>query len=403
MFETFFYQLRTRGVPVSPTMLLRLHQALSSGLISDLNDFYVVARSLMVKRARHFDLYDQVFAHYFEGKTLAPLNVVELDEDLRQTLLDWLNQPEYLDSLPESERKMLESMTPDEVVQYFLDRLAEQTEAHQGGSRWIGTGGTSPVGHGGFHPGGMRVGGGPGNRSAVKVALDRRYIEYNDETLLTVRQLGDALRAIRDMAPIGPKDRLDVDQTIYDTVKNGGEIELVFGRRIKDKLNVFLLIDNGGWSMTPYVSRTRALFGLARNTFKQLRTFFFHNCIYDRVWEDPQRTTKPVDLDELLRADPDTRIIVMGDASMAPYELTYQRGAIDYGNAFYQKRSGFECLTLLADRFQHRAWVNPMHASDWPRSQGRYTIKEIRNIFPMTDLTLRGIEQMATSLQSHRR
>jgi len=380
-------------------MFLQLQRALSEGLVQDLNDFYVVARALMVKRERHFDLYDRVFAHYFEGKELDGPELRELEQELVSTLLGWLNDPQFLDQLPAGEREKLQQMSPDEVVQYFLDRLAEQTEAHHGGSRWIGTGGRSPVGHGGYHPGGMRVGGSSRGGSAIKVALDRRYIDYSSDSLLTSKHMREALRALRHMAPAGPRDELNIEQTIYNTVKNAGEIELVFDRRMRDKLEVFLLIDNGGWSMYPYVERTRVLFNHARDTFSRLRTFFFHNCIYDRVWEDPQRHHKPVMLEELLRASPDTRVIIVGDASMAPYELMHSRGAIDYAASFYQRRSGHTCLTLLADRFSHNVWVNPIRAAHWARAHGRYTIREIRSVFPMVDLTLSGIEEAVRLLK----
>ncbi len=399
MFETFFYELRDKGLGISASSFLQLQKALAEGLVTDLNDFYVVARAILVKRERHFDLYDRVFAHHFQGKAFEGPDVVELEEELRRTLLEWLKDPRFLESLPADEQEKLSGMTPDEVVQYFLDRLAEQTEAHHGGNRWIGTGGTSPVGHSGFHPGGMRVGGQSRNRSAVKVALDRRYIDYAADSLLTAKQMGEALRAVRDMAPVGPRDELNIDRTIYQTVRNAGEITFEFDRRVRDKLSVFLFIDNGGWSMHPYIQRTRALFQHARDAFKRLRIFFFHNCIYDRVWEDPQRYARPVALDELLRADTDTRIIILGDAAMAPYELMHSRGAIDYQASFYQRRSGHACLTLLAEQFPHAVWINPIRKERWAHDQGRYTILEIRNILPMADLTLGGIEEAVRVLK----
>ena len=399
MFEAFFYQLRDHGVPVSPTSFLRLQQALGEGLVNDLNDFYVVARAIMVKRARHFDLYDRLFAHHFQGKEFSGPDARALDEELRRTLMEWLKEPEFLASLPDDERERVKGMSPDELLQYFMDRLADQTEEHHGGNRWIGTGGRSPVGHSGFHPGGMRVGGSSRNQSAIKVAMDRRYIDYSQDSVLSARQLGEALKAVRDLAPVGPRDALNIDDTIYETVRKGGEIELVFDRRLKDKLNVFLLMDNGGWSMQAHVERTRALFSQARDTFRQLRTFFFHNCIYERVFEDPQRHLKPVDLEEILRADENTRIIIVGDASMAPYELLHVHGAIDWMTSMSQKQSGRDCLRQLADRFPHAVWVNPITAPHWGYTSGRYTIRQIRDIFPMVDLTLPGIEKAVQLLK----
>jgi len=395
MFEGFFNQLRSHGLSVSPKGFMQLQQALDVGLVEDLGDFYAVARALLVKSERHFDLYDRIFATYFEGAEFVDPSGA-LTDDIRQTLAEWLKDPAFLEGLPEEEREALAGMTPDEVVQYFMDRLADQTGAHKGGSRWIGTGGTSPVGHGGVHPGGMRVGGGPGRSSAIKVAMDRRYVDYSEDRVLTERQMGEALRALRHRAPVGPKDRLDIDASIRETVRQGGEIELVFDRRLKDKLSVFLFIDNGGYSMWPYVAVTRALFHHARDAFRHLRTFFFHNCVYDTVWEDPQRRSKPVPLQEVLRAEPDTRVILLGDAAMAPYELLHRRGAIEFTST--QDRAGIECLQDLRDRFPKSVWLNPAPRDRWDWSMGTFTIDHVQRVFPMEDLTLPGIERLVSLL-----
>ncbi|MDP8224672.1 MAG: hypothetical protein P9L99_15035 [Candidatus Lernaella stagnicola] len=397
MFVEFFYRLRDYGVPVSPTNFLQLQRALAIGLITDLNDFYVVARSLMVKRERHFDLYDQIFANYFEGKKIDEAFARSLEDDLQQLLQKWLEDPQFHESLSPDEREKVKGMTPDEVMAYFLERLREQTSRHDGGSRWIGTGGTSPVGHGGEHPGGMRVGGQGRNRSAIKVAMDRRYVDYSQDTPLTAEQIGEALRALRHLVPMGPRDEINVEKTIYETVRQAGEIELVFDRRLRDKLSVFLFIDNGGWSMNPFVERTRALFTHARSNFKRLQTYFFHNCIYDTVWEDTRRFYKPVPLEDILRAEPETRLIIMGDASMAPWELLHPRGAIDVTTR--QRRSGLECLRDLAERFPKHVWINPIHSNRWSWAEGAHTIESINEIFPMLDLTLSGIEKAVELLK----
>ena len=355
-----------------------------------------MARAVLVKSERHFDLYDRIFATYFEGKEFEDPSEA-LTDDIRQTLMEWLKDPAFLQDLPEEEREAMAGMSPDELVQYFLDRLKDQTEAHQGGSRWIGTGGTSPVGHGGYHPGGMRVGGGPGRSSAIKVAMDRRYVDYSEDRVLTERQMGEALRALRYRAPVGPRDRLDIDASIRETVRQGGEIELVFDRRLSDKLSVFLFIDNGGYSMWPYVTMTRALFQHARDAFRRLRIFFFHNCVYDTVWEDPRRQRKPVPLQDVLRAESDTRVILLGDAAMAPYELLNHRGAIDFTST--QQRPGIECLQDLRDRFPKSVWLNPAPRDRWDWSMGTFTIDRIRQVLPMEDLTLPGIERMISLLR----
>jgi len=397
MFETFFYELRSVGVPVSPTSFLKLQRALTAGLVVDLDDFYAVARALLVKTERQFDLYDRVFAHHFEGAELDPALLHELEADLEAVLREWLADPEVLAALPPDVQAAVKGMSPEELVQYFLDRLAEQKEAHHGGNKWIGTGGTSPVGHSGVHPGGMRVGGRSQGRSAMKVALERRWAEYADDRPLSMKQLGEALRSVRHLAPSGPRDRLNVDETIRRTVRQGGEIELAFDRRLLDKLEVFLFLDNGGWSMDPFLPLTRALFHSARDVFRRLRIFYFHNCIYDGVWEDARRHARPVRLADVLRADPATRCILVGDASMAPWELTHRQGAID--PTTHQRRPGLASLVDLAERFPKSVWINPIPAQRWNWSYGSTTIQLIGEVFPMVELSLAGLDQAVELLK----
>ena len=184
------------------------------------------------------------------------------------------------------DKDQLNRMTPEELIDYFKKRLQDQEGRHDGGSKWIGTGGTSPVGHSGTHPGGMRVGGVSRNKSAVKVALERRYKDYSLSGPLTQAMVGEALKRLRNMVPTGPRDQVNIDESIYRTMKNGGEIEIAFDRRMKDRLKVVLAIDNGGWSMDPYVSVVQTLFDYARAQFKEVKTFFFHNTIYDTIWQD---------------------------------------------------------------------------------------------------------------------
>jgi uncharacterized protein with von Willebrand factor type A (vWA) domain len=398
MLEGFFYRLRDCGVPVSPTAFLRLQQALSEGLVTGLDDLYVVARSLLIKRERHLDLYDRVFAACFEGCELDDEELaITLEHEIEQTLRAWLADPQLLDSLSPEQRAALEHLDPEALIELFLQRLQEQKERHAGGNHWIGAGGTSPFGHGGQHPGGLRVGGAGGGRSAIKVALERRFIDYSDDTPLAAEQIGEALGALKHLAPEGPRDQLDIDASIRETVRQGGEIELVFNRRLRDRLDVALLIDNGGWSMLPYSRMTQALFANARDTFRRLDTYFFHNCIYDTVWRDSRRTHLPVALDDVLRNDPETRLIIVGDASMAPWELQHRHGAIDI--SFAQRRPGIDCLRRLADRFSAAVWINPIPEPRWGRSVGSWTINEIRTIFPMVDLSLAGIEKAVQLLR----
>lgn len=395
MFVDFFYLLRDSGIPASPTSFLRLQKALKTGLIASLDDFYTTARSILVKSERYFDIYDQVFAHFFHGAELPDFKGIDLDEAAKELLNEWLKDPEALAQALGLSQDQIQSMSPEELIQYFLDRLKEQTEAHHGGSRWIGTGGTSPAGHSGFHPGGMRVGGRSMGKSAIKVAMERRYRDYSIEGPLTQAQMGEALKRLRRMVPIGPRDKLNIHETIAATTKNAGEIEIVFDKSLRDRLKVILMIDNGGWSMDPYVDVVQTLFNYARSQFKDLRTYFFHNTIYDFVWEDPPRRYKPHRVQDFATWDPETRLIVVGDASMAPYELMATDGSIHI-----EERSGLpsiDRLNLLAKLFHHSAWLNPTPLRLWPMTR---TIGVIHNIFPMFELTLDGLDRAVTLLMS---
>ena len=395
MFIEFFYTLRDRGLPVSPTSFLRLQKALSLGMIQSVDDFYTTARSILVKSERYFDMYDQVFAHFFRGVALRAPEEIELTEIVKALLEEWLKNPEQIAEALGLDESELKKMTPEELIQYFLDRLKDQTEAHHGGNRWIGTGGTSPIGHSGYHPGGMRVGGQSRNKSAVKVAMERRYKDYSQEGPLTEVQMGEALKRLRRMIPSGPKDLVNVDETIYETMRNAGEIEIIFDRRLSDRLKIILMIDNGGWSMDPYVEVVQTLFHYARSQFKDLKIYFFHNTIYSRVWQDAQRRYKPEPIEEFIRKDPETRLIIVGDASMAPYELIHTNGAIYIDQV--EVGTGLERLKYLANIFRHSVWLNPQPEHDWRHT---FTVGAIRQVFPMFELTLDGLEKAVQHLMA---
>lgn len=388
MFLSFFYTLRRRGVPVTPTAFLRLQRALGLGLVVSLHDFYIVARAILVKSERDFDTYDQVFAEVFAGVEALPLEGMVLDEVARELLESWLRTPEDLAKALGLTEKELRRLSAEELEQYLLDRLQEQKAVHYGGQKWIGAGGVSPVGHSGNRPGAMRIGGRSRARSASKVALERRYRDYSRSAPLTRSQMGEALKRLRHLKPVGPMDALNVDKTICQTVRNAGEIEIVFDRRMVDRLKVLLLIDNGGWSMEPYVETVQALFHHARSQFKDLSIRYFHNTVTDRVWRDPQRRHSPEPIEDLLRRDPETRLIVVGDASMAPEELLAVNGSIEL--AYRQKQPSIARLKMLAATFRHAAWFNPVSASLWEYGQ---TISAIREIIPMFELNLDGLEK----------
>lgn len=393
MFIPFFYELRDAGVPVSPTAFLTLQKALSMGLVVSLDDFYTASRAILVKSERWFDMFDRLFAHHFEGAELGNLDGVDLTEAMRAMLDEWLKDPAELAKALGMSEEELSKFTPDELIKYFMDRLKDQDGRHEGGSRWIGTGGTSPVGHSGTHPGGMRVGGTSRNKSAVKLALERRYRDYSQEGLLKESTIAEALKRLRHMIPVGPKDRVNVDETIYRTTKNGGEIEIIFERSLKDRLKIILAIDNGGWSMDPYIPVVQTLFDYAKAQFKDIKTYFFHNTIYGSLWEDPARRRKSIRVTDLARRDPDTRLIIIGDASMAPYELLARDGSM-----YIDERSGvpsIEQLRFLAETFPHNVWLNPMSSRMWHYTR---TIALVQSVFPMFELTLDGLDQAVGKL-----
>lgn len=393
MFVDFFYSLRERGVPVTPTSFLNLQKALALGLIGSIEDFYTAARAILIKSERYFDNYDQVFAHHFKGATIEEMTDADLTDIVRALLEEWLRQPKEMAQALGLDEKQLAQYTPEELIRYFLERLKEQKEAHHGGSRWIGTGGTSPVGHSGFHPGGMRVGGASRNRSAVKIAMERRYRDYSQDGPLTPLQMGEALKRLRSMIPHGPRDVVNVDKTITETMRNGGEISIVFDRRLRDRLKVILMIDNGGWSMDPYIGIVQTLFNYARSQFKDLKIYYFHNTVYGRVWMDPQRRLHPEAIEEFVRRDPDTRLIIVGDAAMAPYEFMGTNGSLYIGQRDTQ--SSQERLKFLARIFRHAVWLNPQEEAGWRYT---WTIEEIGKIFPMFELTLDGLEKAVQHL-----
>ena len=395
MFVEFFYTLRERGIPVTPTSFLRLQKALKLGVIHSMDDFYTAARAILVKSERYFDTYDQVFAHFFRGITLLEPEDIELTEIAKALLQEWLKNPAEMAQALGLDEKKIQAMTPEELIKYFFDRLKEQTEAHHGGNRWIGTGGTSPVGHSGHHPGGMRVGGRSRNKSAIKVAMERRYKDYSQEGPLTAFQMGEALKRLRRMIPTGPKDVVNVDKTICETLRNAGEIEIIFDRRLTDRLKVVLMIDNGGWSMDPYVEVVQTLFNYARSQFKDLKIYYFHNTVYSRVWGDPQRRHRPEPIEEFVRRDPETRLIMIGDASMAPYELMHTNGSIYIEQK--ENNASMDRLKFLGKTFRHAVWLNPQTEEEWDHT---WTVSMIRQVFPMFELTLDGLEKAVQHLMA---
>jgi uncharacterized protein with von Willebrand factor type A (vWA) domain len=393
MFVDFFYHLRSRGLKVSLTEFLTLLQALHKGHSdANLNRFYTLARSILVKRPEHYDIYDMAFAEYFKDATWDPSVLGELTDEL----MDWLNDPIEKRELSPEELAMLEAMDLDELRQQFLERLDEQDERHDGGDRWVGTGGTSPFGHGGTNPAGIRVGGEGGGRSAVQVAMDRRFKNLRDDLTLDVRQFQSALRRLRILSREEGLEELDLDETIDATARNAGDIELVFRRPRKNRVKLLLLTDVGG-SMNVYARITSLLFSAAHQAthFKEFKSYYFHNCVYGKLYTNMQRRETIATQEVLDNIDSSWRVIFVGDAAMAPYELMDSGGAIDY--YYMNPKPGIHWLRRFKEVVPRAVWLNPDPIRYWSST---YTCVQIRNIFPMFSLTLEGLDDAIRELRS---
>jgi uncharacterized protein len=387
-FLDFFYNLRAHRVPVSTHNWLALMQALGEGLHGDsLDGFYQVARCLLVSSETHYDGFDQAFAESFRG----------VERDLRRLadeLQEWLADPKQLLHLDPALRAALEAMGIEELRRQLLERLEEQKKRHEGGNRFIGTGGTSPFGQGGMHPSGIRMGGQGGGRSALAVADARRFAAYRRDLVLDTRQIAAALRRLRTMARKGDQEEeLDLDETVDATARNCGDLEIVTRPPRKNDVRVLLLMDVGG-SMEPYARLVSRLFSAACSSggFRELRSLYFHNCVYRRVYEDAA-FGKPVEVDALMqRHDAHWRLIMVGDAYMHPGELLMSSGNWWDGT---RGPTGLTWLARLADRFARSAWLNPEPPQLWDAP----TIAAIHEVFPMFPLTLEGLDALVRELQ----
>lgn len=389
MFVDFFHHLREFGLKVSSTEWLALMQALTQGHArADLNAFYHLARCLLVKRETDFDAYDRAFASYFSG--------IESTADISQELLEWLENP-VLPHISDEDRRKMQAFDLDELAARFRDLLAEQKERHDGGNRWIGTGGTSPFGHGGEHPGGIRIGGVGGGRSAVQVAGERRFRNLRSDRILDTRQIGVALRRLKKLEKDDGPEELDLDDTIDQSARNGGEIELVFGPPRRNRVKLLLLMDVGG-SMDPHTRLCELLFSAAHaaNHFKKFEYRFFHNCVYERLYTDMRHGKREPTAEALKRLDHTWSVIFVGDAWMAPSELTHRGGAIDFDHR--NSITGLDWLRRIRQRVPNSVWLNPEPRSYWNEP----TIRLIRGVFPMYQFTLDGLTEAVDVLRGVR-
>ncbi|MGD0355284.1 MAG: VWA domain-containing protein [Dehalococcoidia bacterium] len=389
MFTPFFYTLQERKVPVSITEWMILMEALSKGCINNLNEFYYLARAILVKSETHFDQYDIAFQEYFNG--IAP------PLDFTEELLSWLTDPQNRPQLTPEEIAAIKKMDIEELMKEFEKRLKEQKERHDGGNYWIGTGGTSPFGHSGYNPQGILVGGPGGMRSAVRIAEARNFRNYRSDMTLDVRQIKVALKQLRQLNRVGLEDELDLDRTIDATCKNAGELEFKWRRPRKNSIKLLLIMDAGG-SMEPYANLCSQLFSAANSLshFRSFKYYYFHNCPYDVLYSDIYQR-KGENIERLLKVlEPDYKVIFVGDACMAYSELVDRYGDLYFHG--YQKMSGLDRLRQFKLHFTHCVWLNPETSAlrNYP------TVQMVAKLFPMYDLTIDGLNMAVKKLVTKR-
>lgn len=389
MLTNLFYTLKAHGVPVSIREHLDLLAALNANLvIADQEEFYYLARIVLVKDEKHFDKYDKAFQAFTNG--------LDSLEGLVEALIpdDWLRS-EFYKGLSDEEKAKIESLGGlDELIEKFKERLEEQNERHQGGNKWIGTGGTSPFGHGGYNPAGIRIGGPGRNKSAVKVWEKREFKNLDDSTDLSPRNLKVALRRLRKFAREGAADKLDLDDTIRSTAHNAGLLDIKMVPERHNAVKVLLFFDVGG-SMDDYIRLCETMFSAARTEFKHLEYFYFHNFIYESVWKDNHRRHDerfPV-LDILNKYSKDYKVIFVGDASMAPWEITYSGGSIEHNN----QESGQSWMQRIMNNFEKIVWINPTQKEYWEYTQSIGMIQRMMDE-RMYPLTAKGLEEAMTEL-----
>ncbi len=394
MFLDFFYLLRKRELAVSLDEWLILLEALDKGLAkSSLTGFYYLCRSILIKTEADYDKFDAVFAEYFKD--------IHTPEDLPEEFWNWLNDDVHVKDI--NDKNMLDDflMELDDLLKTFRERIEEQKEKHDGGNYWIGTGGTSTMGHSGYHERGIRVGGTSRHKSAVQVAGERNFKDFRQDTILDIRQFQMAFRKLRQYSSRveGAKTELDIDQTIDATCDNGGLLKLVFDKPRKNTIKLLVLFDSDG-SMLPYSRLCNRLFQAVSKSshFKDLKVYYFHNCIYDHLYLNPNcRNGDWIDTNWVLsNLDSEYKVIFVGDASMAQHEL-YAKG----GNAIiglYNDEIGIDWLKKFKRRYKKQVWLNPILESQWNTTYGWRSLKAIREVFPMFELTLDGLESAIKKL-----
>ncbi len=384
MLIDFFFTLRSAKVPVSIKEFLILMEALKKDVIDpSIEQFYFLSRTTLVKDEAHFDKFDKAFGAYFHG-------VTALFAAHPDVPLDWLKKMMERE-LTAEEKAVVESLGGwDALMKRLEELLKEQTERHEGGNRWIGTGGTSPFGNGGFNPEGIRMGGpSGGNRSGVKVWEARAYRDYDDNVELGTRNIKIALRRLRKFARQGADLELDLPDTIGSTARNAGWLDIKMVPERKNQVKVLMLLDVGG-TMDDHIARTEELFSAAKSEFKHLEFYYFHNCVYDFLWRNNRRRhAERFPTSEILRKyTPDYKLVFVGDATMSPYEILQPGGSVEYNN----EEAGVIWLQRLIEAYPKFAWLNPEPEALWQYRQSVSLIQQImrQRMYP---ITIEGLER----------
>ncbi len=385
MFTELFFELRRIGVPVSLNEYLTLMEVMERGIPEySVDNFYYVSRATLVKDERHLDRFDQVFSHVFKGLEAPEGQIIQ---DIPE---DWLKKltEKYL---TEEEKAKIETLGGwEELMETLKKRMAEQEKRHQGGSKWIGTAGTSPFGAYGYNPEGIRIGQEESrHRRAVKVWDKREFRNLDDKIELGTRNIKLALRRLRQFAREGAPTELDLSGTIKATANNGGFLDLKMYAERKNTVKILLFFDIGG-SMDDHVKVCEELFSATRTEFKNLEFFYFHNCPYESVWKDNRRRhNERLDLWEVLNTyPPDYKVIFVGDASMSPYEITYAGGSVEHWN----EEAGAVWLQRILETYKHAIWLNPQPARTWSHTPSIELLSQLMED-RMYPLTLDGLDK----------
>jgi uncharacterized protein len=390
MLIDFFLHLKTAKLPVSTREFLTLLDALKHGVVSnDIDDFYVLARTCLVKDEALYDRFNLAFGSYFKG--------VDSIFDIRTEIPEAWIRKMIEGTLTDEEKALVKALGGwDKLMETLKQRLEEQRARHQGGSKWIGTAGTSPFGAYGFNPEGIRIGQEGGrSRSAIKVWDERTFRNLDDSVELNTRNIKIALRRLRRFAREGVPEELDMPGTIEGTAKNAGWLDLHLVPERRNRVKVLLFLDVGG-SMDPHVQICEELFSAAKSEFRHLEHFYFHNCVYDYVWRDNRRRRNErfATFDVLHKYGPDWRVVFVGDAAMSPYELVQAGGSVEYIN----DEPGIAWLKRLFDMYRHTIWLNPEPERSWNYTRSTQMVLEALGprMFP---LTLDGLQRGIAALR----